>query len=185
MRGARLLAVLAVAAAALAAGCEPAVPKEAEGRQVVRPHLRFAIDVPQGWTFRDLYGDVVVEMVPRGTEAAGAKGPARRTQPVVDVVAVDSSGRTLDQWADEAVKESQELQSDLEVTLRETVRMADGRPALRVTLKNPRGIQPFIQQMLLVMTDRRAYGVLATAPESDLAAAEAAVGTCFGSLVVW
>jgi hypothetical protein len=190
---------------ALVAGCEARAPKEAEGRDVVRPHLGFAIDVPQGWTFRDLYGDVVLEIYPQGSRGgSGPEGAAAQTaapakaapaavtgraptpaRPVVQVVAIDREGIALGDWADQAVKDSKEFQADLEVTDRKPVRLADGREALRLALKNPRGIQPLVQQMLLAVTDRRAYAVLATAPESDRPAAEAAFDKCFNSFVVW
>ena len=48
----------------VAGGCEGRMPAEAAGRSLVRPALGLALDVPQGWTFRDLSGDVVLEIYP-------------------------------------------------------------------------------------------------------------------------
>ena len=64
----------------LAAGCQAPVPKEAQGRDVIRPHLGVALDVAKGWNFRDLYGDVVLEMFPQQPPAAtaGRLWPGRR-----------------------------------------------------------------------------------------------------------
>jgi len=198
----------AVLAAALA-GCDSAAPPAAAGRDVVRPALGFAIDVPEGWTWNDLAGDIVLEAVPRSpdTETPGqtapdedgrsadpaapaADSPAERrhrarTGPVVHVAVIDREGMTLDAWADQAVASSRQLQADLEVLAREPARTAGGREALALVLKNPRGLEPFVQRMRLTLTETRAYAVIATAPESDWPAAEAAVATCFDSFVVW
>ena len=180
--GLALLAVIALA------GCEARPPAEAAGRDIVRPRLGFTIDVPDGWTFRDLYGDVVLEISPQGPATAAGEPRQRalgRRIAVVDVVTIDREGIALDAWADQTIKESQEMQSDLEVVSRQARRLADGREALEVVLRNPRNVQPLVQRMLLVMTERRAYAVLATAPESDLPAAEPAFKKCFDSFVVW
>jgi len=183
----RATALVMVALLALA-GCQGKPPAQAEGRDIVRPRLGFAIDVPQGWTFRDFYGDVVLEISPQASGTAAGTPSHRgldRRLAVVDVVAIDREGIALEAWADQAVKESQEMQSDLEVVSRQARRLADGRDALEVVLRNPRNVQPLVQRMLLVMTDRRAYAVLATAPEPDLPAAEAAFKKCFDSFVTW
>ena len=185
MTRAAALALLAVIALA---GCEARPPAEAEGRDIVRPRLGFAVNVPEGWTFRDLYGDVVLEINPQGPATAAGEPRQRgldRRLAVVDVVTIDREGIALDAWADQAVKESQEMQSDLAVVSRQARRLADGRDALEVVLRNPRNVQPLVQRMLLVMTERRAYAVLATAPESDLPAAEPAFKKCFDSFVTW
>jgi hypothetical protein len=193
--------------AGLLAGCGAEPPPQAAGRDVVRPALGFAIDVPEAWTWTDLAGDIVLEMVPRGRDgdAEGNGTPApdagpsdadaadddverrhrARTGPAIHVAVIDREGMTLDAWADEAVAASQELQADLEVVSREPCRTAGGREALVLVLKNPRGLEPFVQRLRLTLTDTRAYAVIATAPESDWPEAEAAVETCFGSFVVW
>jgi len=190
------------AALAVAAGCEGRPPAAAEGRSVRRPALGFALDVPDGWTWRDLDGDVVLEIFrqepaakPPATDAAPAAAtdaagtdaapPERRARPVVHVVVIDRAGATPDTWADEAVASSRELQSDLEVAARQPATLADGREALALTLKNPRGLEPVVQRMLLAVTDRRAYALLATAPETDLAAVRPQIETCFKTFVVW
>jgi len=196
--------VLALALfAALAAGCQAPVPKAAAGRDVVRPSLGFALDVAKGWNFRDLYGDVVLEIFPQPPPAASATGegaaaaspasaearpPAPAAMPLratMDVVVVDRGGMGLSDWAEQAIEDSHELQSDLEVVSRSPAKLTDGREALLVILKSPRGVQPIIQRMLLAMTERRAYAVLATAPESDLAAAEPEIRKTFDSFIVW
>lgn len=209
MRWRRLLVAAGCVALAVAAGCEGRPPAAAEGRSVRRPALGFALDVPDGWTWRDLDGDVVLEIFrqepaakPPATDAApttktdaapaGATDAAtdappveRRARPVVHVVVIDRAGTTPDTWADEAVASSRELQSDLEVTARQPATLADGREALALTLKNPRGLEPVVQRMLLAVTDRRAYALLATAPETDMAAVGPQIETCFKTFVVW
>jgi len=205
--------VLAIAAAvgfaALAgAGCEGRPPAAAQGKDVVRPALRFALDVPAGWTVRDLEGDVVLEVLgpspkaPQAAEkapaAAGAAAEGKAPQkeppplvlgnqprPVVHVLVIERERETLAEWADRAIKDSQELQSDLEVTHRQAAKLADGREALRITLKNPRAVEPLVQEMLLVMTGSNAYAVIATASESERGAFEAAFKKCFDTFVVW
>jgi hypothetical protein len=202
---------------ALAAGCEDRVPPEARGRDVVRPALGFAVNVPQGWNFRDLAGDVALEIYPQppasaaGEAAApepdaGASGDVRKcpaapaaglaapepapahARPLlaaVHVAVIDRAGIDLAEWADQAVGESRELQPDLEVIKREPGRLADGRDALVLVLRNPRGLSPTVQRMLLAMTGRRAYALLATAPEPEGPAVEAAFQKCFDSFIVW
>jgi len=181
-----------LSALVLAAGCEARPPKQAEGRDVVRPRLGFALDVAKGWNFKDLYGDVVLEIYPQppapASAPAEAQEPAPATKPsraTMNVAIVDRGGMALADWAAQAIEDSQELQSDLEVVSRTPAKLADGREALLVILKSPRGAQPILQMMLLAMTDRRAYALLATAPESDLAAAEPAIKKSFDSFIVW
>ena len=197
MRTATLIAAaLASVGPALAAGCEGRVPPAAQGRQVVRPALRFAMDVPPNWTVHDLSGDVVLEaiaQVPKTGEVPKADQPpaapadrrAERTRTVVHVLVVEREDASLDAWAERAVKDSQELQSGLEVVEKAPAALADGRPALRLVLRNPRGIEPFLQKMLLVMTDSTAYAVIATASASDFRAAEHDIETCFSTFIVW
>jgi len=206
---AMLRVLLIVTLAGLLAGCGTEPPPEAAGRDVVRPALGFAIDVPEGWTWNDLAGDIVLEIVPRTGDAETAEeatsgantGPAAahadstdddaerrhraRTGPAIHVAVIDREGMTLDAWADQTVASSKELQADLEVVSREPTQTTAGREALTLVLKNPRGLEPFVQRLRLVLTEARAYAVIATAPESDWPAAEAAVKTCFDSFLVW
>lgn len=195
MRTTRWAAIGVLAALVLAAGCSARTPAEAEGRNLVRPALGLAIDVPQGWTFRDLAGDVVLEIYPSSGEAAGPTGPkteaeaaktrAARATPVVHVVVIDREGLALGAWADQAAGEAKEMTTGLEETGRKSGQLSDGRETLLLELRNPHGVRPLVQRMLLVMTDTRAYAVIATAPEGDLASAAPAFDKCFSSLVVW
>ncbi len=187
----RTITMLACAALAAAAGCTAEVPEAARGRDVVRPVLGFAIDVPDGWTWSDMAGDVVLEIVRRPsaeTGEGGAGGEAarpKRSHPVVHVVVVDREGVALEEWAEEAVADSKDLQADLQVTGRKAARLTDGHPALALTLRSERALEPLVQQLLLVVTETRACAVVATAPESDAAAAGPAFKECFDSFVVW
>jgi len=187
----RPMTVLACAALAAAVGCTDEPPEAARGRDVVRPALGFAIDVPDGWAWSDVAGDVVLEIVRRPSaeasrgEAADPTPRAKRSHPVVHVVVVDREGATLDGWADKAIADSVELQADVGVTGRTAAQLADGRAALVLTLRSERGLEPLVQQLLLVVTEARAYAVLATAPESDVEAAEPAFQACFDSFIVW
>jgi len=205
------------------AGCASAPPPEAEGADVVRPALGFAIDVPPGWTVTDLAGDVVLELLPppegagkptpapqerAGESASAAAAPTaggasptarsteaarlrhrRRTRPVIHVAVVDREGLGLAEWADRAVAAEKELQPDLEVLERRPARLAapggGAREALDLVLRTRRSLEPLRQRLRLVMTDRRAYAVIATAPESRWPGIEAQVRACFDSLVVW
>jgi hypothetical protein len=194
MRATLWAATLSLTMAVLATGCESRPPAAAEGHDIVRPALGFAINVPKGWTFRDLDGDVVLELYPPGAETPAAadakadeapKARPSRSSPVVQVTVIGHSGLSLDAWADEAAAQLKELQANIEVVGRRPEKLADGHDALRVDLRNARGVRPEIQQMLLVITGHRAYAVIATAPEPDLAAAEPAFRQCFSSLVVW
>ncbi len=196
MRLPRLLTLAVAAAVALAAGCEGRPPKAAEGRDVTRPALGFALDVPEGWTWRDLDGDVVLEVFrqapPAGSQAKGAAdagadaaAAAKRTRPVIHVVVVDRAGATPATWADDAVASSREIQADLEVAGREPATLADGREALALTLKSPRGLEPIVQRMVLAVTATRAYALMVTAPESDMARIGPEVEECFRTFVVW
>jgi hypothetical protein len=194
MLSTRFLTVALLAAVALVAGCEARPPDQAAGHDVVRPQLGFAINVPEGWTFRDLYGDVVLEILPKSlaAEAPAAaqetptpKAPQDHTTGVIHVVVVDREGLAPDAWADQQLAEAKELQPALEVTKREAIKLADGRDAILLELTNPRAVRPLVQKMLLTVTSRRAYAVLATAPESDFTAFDGAARKCFDSLVVW
>jgi len=188
----RPLAMLLLAGAVLAAGCSSAPPPQATGRTVVRPALGFALDVPEGWTWRDLGGDVALEIIEQtpaktDTSAAAAKEARieKRGGPVAHVVVVDREGMTLEAWAGQAIKDSQQFQSDLEASPPEKAKLADGREALAVTLKNPRGLRPLVQKMLLATTKHRAYSLMLTAPEPDMAAAEKTFKKSFDTFVVW
>jgi len=206
-------------AGALAAGCEARAPADAQARDLVRPRLGFAVNVPPGWNFKDLSGDVVLEMYPPAAPAtpAGAPAhpapapasgaapssaaahppaqaepaappaarPARPLRAAVHVAAIDREGIALDAWADQAVHESKEFEPDLEVVSRQAARLADGRDALALVLRSPRGLAPSVQRMLLALTDGRAYALVATAPEPDWPAIDAAVRQCFDSFIVW
>ena len=191
MRASCPVTMLACAAVIALAGCTGEPPEAARGREVVRPALGFAIDVPDGWTWNDVAGDVVLEIVRRPPGAAGESpkadgGPRpKRSRPVVHVVVVDREDATLDGWADKAIAGSRELQANLEVAGRKAAKLADGQEALALTLRSERGIEPLVQQLLLAVTEARAYAVLATAPESDMEAAEPAFKECFDSFVVW
>jgi hypothetical protein len=192
-------------------GCEAAPPPLAAGRDVVRPALRFALDVPDGWTVRDLGGDVVLEVAappapgyatakpgcalagpgapaepPRADADAGGAAPPRQAPVVVHVIAVDREGTPdLAAWADAAIREAAELGSDLPVVRREAARLADGREALLLVFDHPRGAEPMEQRMLLALTARTAYALLATGSKGRLAAAEADVKQCFDTFMVW
>ncbi|HET6442871.1 MAG TPA: hypothetical protein VFH53_10905 [Phycisphaerae bacterium] len=186
-----------VAAGLGPAGCAPTVPPEAKGCDVVRPALGFAIDVPKGWIVRDLGGDVVLEIVAtderRGETAVPAETPpeapaaARRRIPsaVVQVTVIEREGETLDAWADDMTAELVSVQPDLAVSQRDEVELADGRPALLLTIENPRGVAPLEQRMLLAVTDEWAYALIATARQSEMAVVEPEIQVCFDSFVVW
>lgn len=170
----------------LAAGCTSRPPREAAGKDVIRPSLGFALNVPKGWSWRDLGGDVVLEIVPSAASVAAADANRReRGGAVIHVVVVDRDHITPSSWADEAIEESQELQPDLEVTGRTKTILADGRNGLTVTLRSPRGLEPLVQRMLLAATKSRAYALIVTAPESTMASVAPAVQECFNSFVVW
>jgi len=201
----------AVLAILVASGCEAKPPAEAARRSVVRPVLGFAIDVPQGWTYRELGGDIVLEIYKAealpatptpsagaevATQSAAAQAapatPGSGSGAVIHVVVIDRDRIGLKEWADQAIKDSQEIQSDLAVTSREETKLRDWRAenggqldAIRLTLRSGRAVEPLVQEMLLVQTASRAYAVIATGAASDMAAAQAAVKACFDSLVVW
>lgn len=186
------LACMTACLAVVAAGCEAKPPPQAAGRDVVRPALGFALDVPEGWTWRDLGGDVALEIIEQApakaeTPAAAQKEdrPEKRGGPVAHVVVVDREGMALDAWVAQAVKDSQEFQADLEATPPEKTRLADGREALVVTLKNPHGLRPLLQKMLLATTGHRAYALMLTAPEQQMAAAGKTFKKSFDTFVVW
>jgi hypothetical protein len=185
------LLYLLVSGVALAAGCRAGPPPEARGRDIVRDRLGFAVDVPQGWTFRDLYGYVALEIYPQRPSAPAAPGSeatgAGRAPAAVHVVIIDREVLSLQDWADEAIQNSQELQPGLEVTSRTEGRMPDGREALDLALRNPRGVEPLIQRMRLTVTDRRAYALVETAPDavSRTPAVSDAFKKCLDSFIVW
>jgi len=177
------LAALAAAAACALPGCRADAPPEAAQRNVFRPAFGFGVDMPGGWTVRDLDGDVVLEAVAvrRAEPAAGRP----RSTPVIQVLVIERDAVTLEGWADDAIADAQNLDGALAVVRREPARLADGRAALRVDLENPRGVEPQIQRMLLTLGEGRAYALLATAAQSQWPGIEEAVARCFGSLVIW
>ena len=195
----RLSALAAVLLAAVLgpAGCAPTVPPEAKGCDVVRPALGFAIDIPKGWVVRDLGGDVVLEIVAtdeqRGETAAPAETlpeapPAagrRIPSAVVQVTVIEREGKTLDAWADDMIAELVSVQPDLAVSPRDEAELPDGRPALLLVIENPRGVAPLEQRMLLAVTAERAYALVATARQSEMAIVEPEIQVCFDSFVVW
>ena len=195
----RLSAWIAVLVAAVlgSAGCAPTVPPEAKGCDVVRPALGFALDVPPGWIVRDLGGDVVLELVATDEHRAESAAPAetaaeappteRRRIPsaVVQVTVIEREGETLDAWADDLTAELVKAQPDLAVSQRDEAELADGRPALLLTVENPRGVEPLEQRLLLAVTSERAYALIATARQSQMTAVEPEIQICFNSFVVW
>ena len=197
MHTASRLALFAAATLLTAAGCDSQPPAEAQNRTIMRPAFQVALNAPEGWTWRDLAGDVILEMFKRpaadkpAAAAAVATAPAadraaeRRPRALVHLAVIDREGVTLDAWADAAVKESRELQAGLEETGRQKTKLADGREALLVTLTSPQGLEPLVQRMLLVLTDKRAYALVASAPEPDWPAIDPGVKACFDSLIVW
>ena len=186
-----------VAAGLGPAGCTPPVPPDAQGRDVVRPALGFALNVPQGWVVRDLGGDVVLELVAtdehRSETAPSAETPAgdaaterqRIPSAVVQVTVIEREGKTLDALADDTLAELVSLQPDLAVSQRDEAELADGRQALLLTIENPRGVAPLEQRMLLAVTDERAYVLAATVRQSEMAAVEPEIQVCFDSFIVW
>ena len=192
----RRCAALALVAAGLAlGGCERAVPPEAQKCDVVRPALGFALDVPEGWTVRDLGGDLVLEILPTDRREAGAAAtdapegetPARRDRPgaVVQVTVIEREGTTLEQWADQAGAELIEQQPDLVISSRDASQLADGREALMLVIENPRGLEPQEQRMLLAVTADRAYALIATTSGPETAAVEQQMQVCFDSFLIW
>jgi hypothetical protein len=192
-RPAALFPAALVAAALALAGCEQPVPPEAQACDLVRPALGFALNIPEGWTVRDLGGDVVVEIV--APDAPAGAGPAagepaaetrpRRPRAVVQVLVVEREGVGLDQWADEASAEMVEVQPDLAISARDASELADGREALLLAIENPRGVEPEEQRMLLAVTANRAYALIATASASEMAAVEPDLDVCLDSFIVW
>jgi hypothetical protein len=178
---------------ALAAGCQARVPAEAQDRDIVRPEAGLAIDLPEGWQFKDLYGDVVLEMSPRtAASTAAAEGEVAPAAPqphagsaVIHVVVIDRDNITLEQWAEQEIAESEELQGGVAVSPPQPTHLADGREALELKLRSPRAVHPLVQRVLLTVTAHRAYAVLATAPEAEWPAIEGVVNKCFNSFVVW
>jgi hypothetical protein len=174
----------------LAAGCQARIPAEAKDRDIVRPEYGLAIDLPEGWQFKDLYGDVMLEMSPRtAASTATAEGEAA-PQPqtgsaVIHVVVIDRDNITLQQWAEQEIAESEELQGGVAASPPQPTHLADGREALEMKLRSPRAVHPLVQRVLLTVTGHRAYAVLATAPEAEWPAIEKVVDTCFNSFVVW
>jgi hypothetical protein len=163
----------------------------------VRPALGFALNVPQGWVVRDLGGDVVLEIVATD-ERRGETAPPAETPPetpagtrqripsaVVQVTVIEREGKTLDAWADDMIAELVSLQPDLAVSQRDEAELPDGRPALLLTIENPRGVAPLEQRMLLAVSDERAYALIATARQSEMAVVEPEIQVCFDSFVVW
>jgi hypothetical protein len=190
------LAVLAATAGLAAAGCTSAPPPEAEGRSVFRPALGFAVNVPEGWTWRDLAGDVVLEMyqrigpaespsAPAPAETAPRDGAEGHEHPVIHVVVIDREGVTPESWAEAAVEAGREIQSDLEIVEQKPVTLPGGRVGLDVVLRSPRGLEPQVQRLRLVVTDARALAVMATGPESAMKAVAPAVDACFDSFLAW
>jgi len=199
-RAARRCSAVSLVCGALAlllAGCEAGPPPEAAQRDVVRPNLRLAVDVPDGWSWKPLGGDIVLEMMPDApaadadtdtNEPAEANAVPRRRvkrRPVIHVAMIEREGLGLDAWADQAVAATAELEPGLEVLARKPVTLAGDRPALALVLKNPQGVEPFVQHMRLVLTESRAYAVIATAPERTWGEVEPAAAACFESFLVW
>jgi len=183
----RLAILTAWAVLAAGAGCDAPPPPQAQGHDVVRPAQGYAINVPKGWTWRDLGGDCALEIFePAAAGEAAVQTPGLpRPRAVVHVVVVDREGLSLDAWADQAVREAQDLQADLEVVRRQATRLTDGREALEIVLRSPRGLAPLVQRLVLAMTPGRAYALIVSGGEADLAAAESAVRTCTESFIVW
>jgi hypothetical protein len=181
---------ITLALAAAAVGCEGRMPSQAESCGIVRPALGLALDAPQDWIAHDLSGDVVLEMYPASAAATSTAGAettspiAPRATPIIHVIVVDREGISLADWADRAVAEMKETTSNLQVVSRNPAKLADGHEALILELRNPLGVRPLSQRMLLALTGTRAYAVIATAPEGDVNAAPA-FDKCFSTFVVW
>jgi hypothetical protein len=131
--------LIGAAALVLAVGCESKPPAAAVKHDVEREVLGFAINVPAGWTWRDLEGDVVLEIYKPATAALAAPGTAggstgtaaaptgtatptggttslrpgaaeKASAVVVHVAVIDRDRLTLDEWADQTIKSLAEIQ---------------------------------------------------------------------------
>lgn len=173
----RLATLTGVLALLAAAGCGTGPPPGAMDRLVVREHLGFALDAPEGWLVRDLAGDLVVEIA----EPAGADSDAV----VLHVAVLPREGLDLDTWAGRAVDDLGAYWTGVEVVNRQPAALADGREALDLVLVSTRGPAPLAQRMRLAVTDDSAYALLATGPKARLEAMAGRLEKTLETFAVW
>jgi len=162
----RLFMALSLAAlAALAAGCASGLPPDVAKLGYVHRQLRFAMNVPAGWTIRDTSGTAAVFVV----GPTGADG----MQPNVNVV-VESGGAavTLEELARTCQREAEALKG-FKLLGNESCTLAGNRKAWVLTFEHSALGQTLRERQLLVLAGNRSYIVTATASPEAFAANEA------------
>ena len=162
-----------LAFAVLAAGCGSGLPADVATLGYVNRPLRFAMNVPTGWTVRESSG--LADVFVLGPETAGAVRP--------NVTVLVEPGRTA-LTLEELVRHSRQQLGTLQgfKLLGEGSRkLADGRMAWVMTFEQTSLGEPLKARQLLVLARERAYVVTATASPATFAEREADVETVLES----
>jgi len=158
-------ATILLALAALVAGCGIGLPPDVASLGYVNRPLRFAMNVPAGWTVRESTG--MVDLFVLAPETPGA------VRPNVNVLV--EPGRTA-LTLEELVRTSRRQVETLKgfKLLAEGPRtLAGGRKAWVITFEQASLGQPLIERQLYVLAGERAYVATAAASPATFAEREA------------
>lgn len=159
MRPSRFVLIAGLLALAAVEGCDTGLPPEVARLGFVERELKFALDVPAGWTYRESRGTVAVVLTAPGAEDAA--------HPNVVVVVTPAGGLlTADDLAAAGRDSLQTLKGFREIS-DEPRKLADGRDARVLTFDHAALGSPVRQRQLYAVAGGRAYTVTATAPSPE------------------
>lgn len=174
-----ILAVGFLAAIALA-GCASGLPAEVAKLNYVRRDLDFAMNIPDGWTWRESPGSVA--LIASAPATPIAPGAAENGRPNVTVVVEPAPmAMTLSEFVQMCRGQLSETLKKFTLIREEPRTLADGRKAWLLEFEHASLAKPVRQMQLVVMAGNRTYTVTATAEVSAFAAHEADFETIFRS----
>lgn len=159
MRPTRSILIAGLAALAAIAGCDTGLPPEVARLGFVERELKFALDVPAGWTCRESRGTVAVILTAPGAEDAAHPN-------VVVAVAPAGGLLTADDLAAASRDSLRALEGFREVS-EEPRKLADGHDARVLTFDHAALGAAVRQRQLYAVAGHRAYTVTATAPSPE------------------
>lgn len=171
----RIALALAAAAAAVAGGCDVGLPPDVAARKFVQRDLKFALDVPHGWSTRESAGPVA--FFATAPEADGGV-----TATVTVAVEPEPPGMMGSVTAVAIVyRRDLEALPGLKVFDDAPRRMSDGRDAWVMTLEHAALGRPVRQRQLTLLAHGQAYTVTVTASPEAWERREAELESVLGS----
>jgi hypothetical protein len=170
--GRAILPVVMLAALALG-GCNTGLPPEVAGLGYVDRELKFALNVPAGWTVRESRGTAAVILA--------APGGTDETRPNVTVVVAPAVGPLALPELVSGNRDRLKALIGASLGADEPRTLADGHEAMALTFDHAALEKPVRQRQMYVVAAGRAYTVTATASPQTFDAHQAEFETVFRS----